>query len=421
MNRFNNQQYGPAGQSNMPYVNQQFDQSFTKTQPLIDRPEYINQGNLLHNNIGKKILDDETYNYHIHISSADRDIIQNPSPFKFKVTFDDNLSKCNINKKFRNIKYIALDGVVIPRTIAVDTRFAINNNNNSEPTQAEIYYNYNNPTINDNISGTGDSDLTNIIPSIYPAGSDYVPISGQDYVPSVSSSPPIEPPIIATPANPLKTMKHHRYLIVKIGEIDSNKLLGTSIIHDRNTFHIYPDKCYGIDGVLWKPVHRQKIEFSESLLTNINSMTISLLDEQGNILNIVNNTNPGLNIIGNAVPSLPNDPEHKNLTNMTNFYVPPQQNTNYVKPQYVSDGKYWTNKNYTTAYIGMDGEQLVVGQEDMDPNYWLPCPLKDYNTFVKIYGNIPSVNYTNSVIQVEYDIRFGVVEAEINTKPAYLN
>lgn len=123
-----NQNYGQSGNLSgnfnplstnnpmFPTYNNVID-SYKQNTPLIQRPDYKNQNNLLHNNVGDNVLNEEIIKYRINLDSTDRDPKYFKDPFKYTVTFYPNNSTPRpiINKEFTNIKYIKLDSVILPR------------------------------------------------------------------------------------------------------------------------------------------------------------------------------------------------------------------------------------------------------------------------------------------------------------------
>ena len=116
-----------------------FIQGPNTTQPMIERMDYANYNNTVHNNVGDSVLDEHIVEYRVNIDSLDRDIDTYPNPFSFKVQLD-TVSSGNvrtesikngkliaiserfkgppgphINKKFRNVKYVKLDTIILPR------------------------------------------------------------------------------------------------------------------------------------------------------------------------------------------------------------------------------------------------------------------------------------------------------------------
>jgi hypothetical protein len=226
----------------MPFNN------FTKQNDnLIDRPDFVNRGGVIHNNLGDKLLAEHVSEYKIHIASSDRNTDSHRSPFAMKVYFGSGLKDPSISRKFKNIKYISIDSIVLPRTIAIDVS-------------------------NVNING-----------NIYPCESAYSSIARN----SVSS---------------LTTLKNHKFIVVKINELSSNKNLGTSNLLDSDTFAFVPDYCMGSDNVMWKPMHNNRNIYPNSILHNISSLTITVYDEYGNVLSLVDHN--GNKIIGKNISGI---------------------------------------------------------------------------------------------------------------------
>lgn len=85
-------------------------------QTFIDKINYKNPGNLLHNNISDFVLDEQIIEYRVHTDSLDRDILYYNDPFHFKVIFapSNSAPAPHINNTFRNVKYIKLENIVMP-------------------------------------------------------------------------------------------------------------------------------------------------------------------------------------------------------------------------------------------------------------------------------------------------------------------
>lgn len=116
-----------------------FSTAYNSNRSIIEPYDYRNTGRMLHNNVGEDVLDEHIVEYRINIDSLDRDIKTYPDPFSFRVQFDapssgyvrteslknGELITTNdyfngapgpkINRKFRNVKYIKLDSVVLPQ------------------------------------------------------------------------------------------------------------------------------------------------------------------------------------------------------------------------------------------------------------------------------------------------------------------
>lgn len=209
---------------------------------MIDRPDWINRGNVIHNNMGQSLLSEHLMEYKIHVDSADRDTTTYPSPFKMKVAFGlaKNSQAPLLPRTFKNIKYITLDSIILPRTLAIDL-------------------------------SNVDADI------IYPAGSTY-------------------PTLMPAPVpNKSSILENHKYIIVKIDELSTEKNMGTSTLLDRDTFAFIPDTDLGLDSVLYKPMHNNRVIYQNGFLSNVSSLTISVLDEYGNLLKLIDETGANIN------------------------------------------------------------------------------------------------------------------------------
>lgn len=124
---------------NNSYSGSKFNHSYQNQPSLINKIDYSNQNNTVHNNLGNNVLDESVVEYKINIDSLDRDYNVYPNPFDFVVNFNapsrglvrtevlknGKLVTVNdkfpgtpgplINKEFRNVKYIKLDSVVLPQ------------------------------------------------------------------------------------------------------------------------------------------------------------------------------------------------------------------------------------------------------------------------------------------------------------------
>lgn len=117
-----------------------FNQAYELNQPLIEKIDYTNKNNVLHNNIGDNVLDEHVVEYRLIIDSIDRDIKIYPDPFSFVVRLNPlaksvvqsevNLKNGNtklietefpgepapfITKEFVNVKYVKLENVILPQ------------------------------------------------------------------------------------------------------------------------------------------------------------------------------------------------------------------------------------------------------------------------------------------------------------------
>lgn len=226
---------GMPGMSNMTGMSK-INNCFVPAQTIIDRTDTTNRGGVMHNNLGDRLLTEHVSEYKVNIDSKDRDISYHASPFKMKAYFGDQLRSPKIDKKFKNVKYVSLDYVILPRTLSVDVSY-----------------------------------ITSETPQLLPTDSPYRTDS-------------TETP--ATSYTNLTTLSNHKYLILQIDEFSSEKKLGTSVLLDRNTYMLYYDGMMGMDNAMWKSYNNTYV-FQNSLLGNISTLTFTFFDEYGNELKFV--------------------------------------------------------------------------------------------------------------------------------------
>lgn len=264
----NNRNFRPSSQfqNNMSQQFGNIQQAFSGNPTMIERPDFTNRGGIIHNNMGDSIRDQKITEYKVHIDSRNRDTSVNKSPFNFKVSCGDTKA-FKINRKFIGVKYISVDHVILPKNIAVD------------------------------VSRIG-SDI------MYPAGSEVV-----------SSIQPS--------TNALTDLTSNKFLVLKIEELTSSKILGTSTQLDGNTFLLYHDKNMGLDGDLWRPIHGTIVYQSSQPLV-ISQMTMTLYDFMENEIKIVDQN--GNDIIRN------------NITGISKNYL------NYIKDNSTNSSAIYTDR-----------------------------------------------------------------------------
>lgn len=225
-----------------------FNQGFVNNTPMIEKQDFKNKNNVLHNNMGDNLLAEHITEYQLHIDSNDRTITTYNNPFKFIVSFGGSSGRKTIKKKYRaktangkdiydyyedfttdgtpcpiinrefkNVKYIKLDYLIMPRTINLTK----DNTNNYKKTLLPEF------------------DLTRF-----------------------------------------------KYLIVKIKELSSGKIVSTNNLISDDSFLVYPDKLLGSENVLWITSYGSRI-YTNANLGNITRLTISIHDPYGNQLCII--------------------------------------------------------------------------------------------------------------------------------------
>jgi hypothetical protein len=241
--------YGPSTphtgiQANTNIYNN-FQNAFTPNTPIIDAPDYINRKQVLHNNLGEKLFSERVVEYRAIMHSGDRDRLKFPSPFFMQVSFGNSNVEPNIDESMTNVKYVTLNNVWVPRTVAIDT--------SKIDIQNKIY------DINPVLCGSHSSQL------------------------EINSD----------------SLGLRPYLLLKVKELDDKHLMGTSPILKRDSFMIVPDQRIG-DMYIFKP-KRSTVVYSNSSLKNLNMFTLQLLNEKGKQIEIVDQN--GKKIIGQNISS----------------------------------------------------------------------------------------------------------------------
>jgi len=237
--------------TNHPNLNK-FPNAYKVNQPIIETIDYNNYNELIHNNVAQEVLDEHIVEYRINIDSSDRDIAVYPDPFCFKVKFNPlsdstvrteiikngknvpinqrmkGAPRPHINRDFKNVKYIKLDNIVLPQ---------FSNIEQNEDGEYEL---------------VRDSFLLD-----------------------------------------------DRYVALVIKELDCNRVYDTSDgsnriddngninVPPRPFAHIFPDKLLGRYYYVGTPYYGSKI-YTNSLLGNINNLTIEFYDSCGSKLKFNN-------------------------------------------------------------------------------------------------------------------------------------
>lgn len=402
---FSNQQW--ANQTN-GYFN--YDQAYTPQQNIIEKQDFTNTGNVIHNNLGKNLLSEHIGEYKLKINSIDRNMSKYPSIFKQQLILDES---CGFLRSFKNVKYISIDTLILPKSFAIDIskivipNSAFDSNRNlvdqsvviSDIYQSNTRYTQNsniigilngNLTWNKNVGTCGHftgtmstSSVTNFtstitgsmhITSYNPENSTYngtfsgsvsnIPetLSGtvnatiSDGVVSANFVGFLSYSAMSSQSNSVSSYAwNHPYIYVKIEEMSTDKNMGTSTILSNNTYMYKYDSLIGNDMTIWKPIHSTSTIFQGSRLANLSKLTITILDEYGQELYLTDLE--GNKLVGNPLNLL--------------------------------------NSNISSYYTG------------------------DYNQFVKTFYNTQSVKRTNISTQVNINLTIGVSENELNTQTKY--
>jgi len=215
----NTQTNAPSNSSNA------FNTSFQQPTPIINRMDYKNYGNLIHNNIGDEVFDEHIVEYRVNIDSIDRDTSYYPDPFSYKVMFNppsgrpdkdgvyfSGRPQPHILKEFKNVKYVKLEQITLPR---------------------------------------------------------FKDTSGDE---------------VDTTSNSSK-LANKRYITLRIKELENIFTYGTNRKLDNNFAMIVPDKFIGTEFYTGTPYYGSKI-FKNSQLGNITTLTVSFCDNKGNKISV---------------------------------------------------------------------------------------------------------------------------------------
>lgn len=204
---------------------------------LLSQPNYKNQNNNIHNNIGSNVLLEQIYDNKIFIDTKFKDHTKHDNPYKFIVKFN------GIDPKTEMVKTIV--------------------NNNSYEYQKYI-----------------DGDTTIVIDRVF------------KNVKSITIDTLFMPPIIdyvtqddgsyKSISNAI-LQKRYKYLILKIHELHNDKSYSNNKSFGRESFvmKIDDDSCFSHHR--WTPISKQ-ICYPLSQLNNINKLTIEICDNYGNTI-----------------------------------------------------------------------------------------------------------------------------------------
>jgi hypothetical protein len=226
-----------------------FKNSYTQNTPLIEKQDYRNQNNMLHNNVGNRVLAENVIEYSIHMDSYDRNINIYPNQFKFSVHFNDSTQPC-IEKQFKNIKYIRLENVILPTYYKID----ISNNSVSGYRDA---------------SGFGFSNNSNY------------------------------------------KLTNDRFLVLKIKELENNRVFSTGNVIRGDTIKLYWDVNLNQFYDSWT-TNQNSFVYTNGNLENIKRLSFELYDSYGDKLLMSNIGNVSTDTSNNIIVT---DPSGNNITN----------------------------------------------------------------------------------------------------------
>ena len=377
-----------------------FGQSFKQNDVMIDKTNFVNRDNVVHNNLGDNVSSERVAEYTVRVSSGDRTVLVYPSPFKFAVSFGvpgvGNVYRFRADDGSRSgtvmsgdlgsyYKYGSGHTESCPLSCRVDhpvrnhTGYLFDNSVGQNGKNNFVVGIHGKPVIvndlGDPVVGIGGTSVPRLVCEPVRPGTPSPTISQKfmnvKYVTLDSVILPKTLAISVSGRNKLpecvypitneknvsrySLLTNHRCLHLRVKELNTNYLCATNPDLETTTFILVPDKCLGMDSHLWVPLDRA-VTFKYSLLDNVNQLTFELLDENGNELCFYGEN--GWNIDKRGANVIPFE-----------FY------NNLVMLNECSEGGF--------------------------------------------QGCIDGMRYTNSVMQVQYNLFIGVVEMDMNTLPSF--
>ena len=117
-----NNKYNPISREQSQLNNEfgNYNTVFKEQKSIIEPRTFINNSTTLDNNLENIIKSENIYEYKININTNDRDITVYPSIYNFKVLFGISTVMPSINRIYKNIKYVVIESVILPRTMSID-------------------------------------------------------------------------------------------------------------------------------------------------------------------------------------------------------------------------------------------------------------------------------------------------------------
>jgi hypothetical protein len=200
-----------------------FKDSYKQNNPMIEKQDYRNQNNMLHNNVGSNILAENVVEYSINMDSADRNLDLYPNQFKFSVHFTGtDITQPCIDRKFKNIKYIRLENVILPNSFNISSTI---NNKNTYKDASDNYFSYD-----------------------------------DNYI-----------------------MTNNKYILLKIKELSNDRVFSTGNVIRSDTVKLYFDVSLNKFYDSWT-TNQNTFVYTNGNLNNVSKLSFELFDPEGNLL-----------------------------------------------------------------------------------------------------------------------------------------
>jgi hypothetical protein len=216
-----------------------FNAGFQPSQNLIPAQDWNNNGNLIHNNVASNVFNETNLDNMLHIDSFDRDTTAFPNPFKFTVSLGGSgtSSEKVYDRDTQTYKIVNYSGVPEPR---IQKNFINVKQVILDKVFFPQYITYTRTLVGDTFVYTG---LTTI-------------------------------------------SAKYRYLILKIKELDNNRVYSTNNRVGDDSFILYKDKDLGGSGTeIWLSSFCKRT-FLKSALKNLDKLSVEIVSPEGEIVKI---------------------------------------------------------------------------------------------------------------------------------------
>lgn len=197
-------------------------------------PDYVNPMNNLHNNIGERVMLEQTFDNKIFIDTAFKDYSKHPEPFRFVVKFNGK------DPKTKNVSVNVDDETYCyPKYIEGDTEIVFD----------RIFKNV---------------KYVNVNAMILPNYIDYKEQKDGSYVPSGKK--------LANAA--------YKYLILKIEELKNGRCYSNNQSLGKEFFIMKKDDDVSFNNQIWIPIYKN-VGYFDSQLKFVDRLTVEICDDKG--------------------------------------------------------------------------------------------------------------------------------------------
>lgn len=220
-----------------------FNKNFIPNKPLIEKQDIMNKRDTIHDNIGSVVLNEEVVEYQLYIDSRDRDMDVYTNAYKFNVAFGGIgastetkvvRSKNAKGEVVENIERMYFKGTpkpIIPRDLSNIKYFKI-----SKVILPRTLTLISDPSFGYSLSSDSQFNLT-----------------------------------------------ENRFIILKIKELSSSKIMSTNNIIGNDSVILYREKILSEFNSMWLPFN-EVVLYRNSELQNLSKLSIELYNDKGELL-----------------------------------------------------------------------------------------------------------------------------------------